>query len=153
MLDLAWLASRHACRDKPVRLYEMDIPDAQNERTTATLRRDGVEVLAWRIESGIVTAPESFRGRHLYRGFVSWVLSRTDLDEDEIEAALVLQKGCFVSLARRVTFTPGPLSESEKKATAGLCYGFGIDRIDRAVRRGDQIRDFTDRPDRLLKYL
>jgi hypothetical protein len=153
MLDLAWLAARHACREAPGRLYAMDIPDAPDGHMTATLRRDGAIILEWTIDQGVVTDPAPFAGQQLYSGFVSWVLAHPDLSEDEIEAVLVLQKGCFVSLARRVVFTPGPLSESEKKATAGLCYGFGTERIDQAERRAGQTRDFTDHPEKLLQFL
>ncbi|WP_231639144.1 DUF2889 domain-containing protein [Sphingomonas profundi] len=153
MFDLAWLASRHALRGARVRDYLMAVPDAPEGRTDVTLSRDGAEILRWRIEDDVITDPAPFAGRHLYRGFVSWALSAPELDDDLTESVLVLHKACFVSGARRFALASGPLEEAEKRATVGVCHGYAAATIDEAVRPKGTRRDFSDHPERLLRYL
>ena len=67
MLDLAWLAMRHAVRDRSERLYAIDIPDERDGVMHAVLERDRPPCLAWRIERGVITTPGPFEGRHPLR--------------------------------------------------------------------------------------
>lgn len=151
MFDLAWLATAHAARGARVRDYEVEIPDAVGDApTVARLRRDGVLVLEWRLSGAVIEAPDALKGRHLFKGFTTWAVENHE--GDALEALLVLQKGYFVAQSRRFTMPPGPLSADEKKANTGLCYGFGAPRIDEAVRLGSNVRDFSEHPERLLRY-
>ena len=151
MFDIAWLATAHAARGETVRTYDVEVPDEVDGASDVRLLRDGEVLLRWSIRNSIVEAPQALAGQHLFRGFTTWALAH--LDGDDLEAALVLQKGCFVAQARRWTIVPGPISAEEKVANVGVCHGFGRARIEGAERLDDTKRDFTDHPERLLKFL
>jgi hypothetical protein len=152
MLDLAWLASNHATRTEKVRDYEADIPDEIEGCTSAVLRRNGDQILEWRIENNVITEPSQFAGRQLYVGFTSWILDAAAQDRDLLEASLVLQKACFVTGARRYQPVPGPLRPAEKQLTAGVCHGYATTTIDK-VERLSNFRDFSGNPESLLRFL
>jgi hypothetical protein len=151
MLDLAWLALRHVRRDQAERHYAIDIPDVHDGMMQAILLQDDQPCLEWRLEKGVITTPGPFEGRNPLRGFTSWAIA--SLEGHLLEAALVLQKGVFVSATRQLVMPSGPLSEAEQTGLAGVCYGFGAERIASALRREPGRRDFTDHPERLLKFL
>jgi hypothetical protein len=151
MFDIAWLATAHAARGETVRTYDVEVPDEVDGRTEVRLFRDGERLLRWTLYKSIVQAPEEMAGRHLFGGFTSWALEK--LAGDDLEAALVLQKGYFVAQARRWVVEPGLLRPREKAAHAGVCHGYGHARIDQAARLPESRRDFTDHPERLLKFL
>ena len=151
MLDLAWLAMRHALRDRSERLYAIDIPDERDGVTHAVLQRDRQPCLEWRIEHGIITTPGPFEGRNPLRSFTSWAIQA--LEGGVLEAALALQKGYFVAGARRFVLPAGRLPASDRVELAGVCFGYGTERIASAERREPGRRDFTDHPERLLKFL
>jgi hypothetical protein len=150
MLDLAWLGVVHATRGLTVRDYLMEMPDDGPNRRRSTLRRDGELVLEWQLENSTVLDPLPFAGRHLFSGFTRWAVE--NFEGDQLEAILVLHKGCFVAQARRYDIPTGPLSATEQKLNAGLCFGFGRERIGIAVRLEGTGRDFTDHPEQLLQF-
>lgn len=150
MLDLVWLAAAHACRGGE-RIYDIEIPDSLDDRAYAELYRDGEKILRWELDGSTIIDPEPFAGRPLYAGLVSWALDT--LDDDMIEATFMLQKGCLITSARRYGLPTGPLSEQEKSVTVGACHGLGAERIDAALRQPGSQRDFTDHPERLLRFL
>lgn len=151
MLDLAWLALRHVGRDQVERHYAIDIPDEQGGIIHAVLLQDGQPRLEWRLDKGVVTTPGPFEGRNPLNGFNRWAIGT--LQEDDLETALVLQKGLFVSGARRFDPGPGPLDQAEQTGLAGICFGYGAERIATARRCEKGRRDFTAHPERLLKFL
>lgn len=150
MFDLAWLGAAHAVRGECVRDYLMEMPDDSAEARATTLRRDGEVVLRWRLERSTILDPDPFSGRHLFRGFTSWAVQH--FEGDELEALLVLQKGCFVAQSRRYDLPGGFLTETEQQRNAGLCYGFDPKRIAVAVRLDGSRRDFADHPEKLLQF-
>ncbi|WP_068088780.1 DUF2889 domain-containing protein [Novosphingobium rosa] len=150
MLDLAWLAMRQAARGPGERLYAIDIADAVEDHARGVLRRDGEEILAWEVAGGGILSPAPFAGRPLLNGFVGWALAA--LEDDTMEAALVLQKGFFVADSRRVILPSGPILPEEYPALGGACFGFAMERIAAARRNNASRRDFTDRPEDLLAF-
>lgn len=151
MFDLAWLATAHAARGEIVRDYEIEVPDEiGGVPICARLRMNGNLLLEWIISKAVIQSPEALRGRHLFQGFTSWAVAHHE--GDALEALMVLQKGCFVAQARRFSAPPGALGAAEKAVNTGLCHGFAAERIDVATRFGDNMRDFTQHPERLLKY-
>jgi hypothetical protein len=141
----------HATRGETVRDYLIEVPDDRAEPLPSTLRRDGDVVLQWRVRDSIVLDPEPFAGRHLFRGFTSWAVE--NFKGDELEAILVLHKGCFVAQSRRYELPSGPLTAAEQEVNAGLCHGFAHERVAVAIRLEGTRRDFTDHPERLLQFL
>lgn len=153
MLDLAWLCLRQAARGMGERLYDVVIPDGADGTMTGVLLRDGAEVLRWDTDNGIITAPARYAGQATLAGFIGWVLGQPGLDDEELEAALVLQKGFFLTLGRQYDLPTGPVSETQRPFVADSCFGYASATLDHAVRRPDQFRDFTDRADDLLRFL
>ena len=101
----------------------------------------------------LIQSPPPFAGRHLFRGFASW-LSETDaLGEAEIEAAMIVQKVVLILPARQYALPAGPVGDLEKRAVTGVCYSYAPERSDRAERRAGALRDFSDRPEDLLRFL
>jgi hypothetical protein len=75
MIDMAGLAVAAAARGTPRRVYTAQVPDRVNGRTTATLWRDGAQVLHWALDRGHIAAPPPFTGLDVGR--------RYDLDREE----------------------------------------------------------------------
>ena len=152
MLDLAWLGLRHASRQQGERLYEIEVPDSLTGRFEARLTSNGTEVLAWKVDNGTIAAPAPFAGQSLWRGFLRWATREAGLGEEAIEHALVLHKGVFMAGSRRNDLPTGPLSEGNKKALQGVCFGYDQERIDQAIGNEGMFRDFTHDRAGLLSF-
>lgn len=152
MLDIAWLALRHASRGETEWRYEIEIPDALSGPVYGTLRRNGQIVQNWEVDKNIVATPAMLAGQSLAGGFVSWVTNDSGLSDLEIEECLVLHKGFFMSGARRFTLPEGKLPENFRKAVTGACFGYAPERIDEAVGLSGMGRDFSRQPEKLLRF-
>jgi len=152
MLDLAWLAMRHARRGEIEWLYEVEIPDAPKAPMRGILRRNGKTVQDWCVERGVITSPPVLAGQSLTGGFTRWLTTESGLDEEAIEECLVLHKGYFMTGARQFLIPEGPLPESYKKSVAGVCYGYAAERVDEAIGLSGMKRDFSHQPEKLLRF-
>jgi hypothetical protein len=152
MLDLAWLALRHAGRNGLEWLYEIEIPDVVSGPMRGTLRRNGAVVQDWLVDDSVIAAPSHLAGQSLAGGFMRWATGQSGLDELEVEECLILHKGFFMVGARRMQLPEGPLSESFRTAVTGVCYGYGAERIGGAVGLSGMGRDFSATPERLLRF-
>lgn len=150
MFDLAWLAISHAKRSEVVREYLAEIPDEGVTARPTTLQRNGETVLRWQLQGTTVLDPAPFAGRDLFAGFTGWALRH--FTGDDLEAILVLQKGCFLAQSRRLVLSPGPLSPAEQSRYGGICFGYATERVGVAVRVERSRRDFTEHPERLLQF-
>jgi len=154
MFDLAWLASRHALRGTVQRVYAVDIPDAAEGAALEIVARcDAAALLHLIVDNGVIRSPPPFSGRHLFRGFASWLGETDMLGEAEIDAAMILQKTVMILPARRFLLPAGPIDATEKRAVMGACHSYAPERIDSAERRRDSMRDFSGTPDLLLRFL
>ncbi len=153
MFDLAWLASRHAVRGEGSRTYALDMPDSPSETAVIEARLDGRLLFSWRLEDEVIVSAGPFAGRHLFKGFASWLGDAPDLSDDLVEAAMMAQKLRMIDGARRYALPPGPLGATERREIAGACHGYAPATIDRVIRGGDNFRDFSDCPEQLLRFL
>lgn len=148
MHDLAWWLLSHARRDEKERIYEIEVPDHPAGREiVARLSLNGEQRLALTIRDDIVQAPETYVGQNMFKRFVSWALAT--LTGEELEAALMLQKGYFVSLMHAIRPVPGPLASIEE-AFVGACWSFNRPQFDKAERI-DSHREF-DAAEELLGF-
>ena len=85
-------------------------------------------------------------------GFISWVFGESGLEGDVLEAALVMQKGFFMSTARQYELPAGPVTDAQRPFIEGTCFGYASERIGKAVRNGGMFRDFSETPEDLLRY-
>lgn len=135
--DLAALAVAAAARGA-ARRYDIEVPDPVEGSTVATLDRDGVRVMDWRVEAYAVAAPARFGGISLGAGFTDWVTA--NLDADEAEAALVLRRGVFISRGRAIIEA---LDRAPHAMTTGGCWVQQPGRSRTATREIGSARDFT----------
>ncbi|WP_340268805.1 DUF2889 domain-containing protein [Sphingobium mellinum] len=141
----------HARRDEAVRRYDVVIPDnVGDEPSRATLLRDGRPILEWRVSGGgEILSPETYAGRRVIRGFSSWATEA--LDDEQLDAALILQKGYWQSGGRKVLIgsVGGPIRDQEAEFK-GACYSYSSPRFERAERLPSW-RDLSDGT-RLLRF-
>lgn len=152
MLDLAWLALRHASRGETEWLYEVEIPDALEGPVHGILRCNGKVVQDWIVERNVIVSPPALAGQALAGGFTRWLLSESGLPDQAVEECLVLHKGFFMTGARQFMIPEGPLSEEYRKSIAGACFGYAHERIDDAVGIPGMKRDFSHHPEKLLRF-
>lgn len=151
MFDLAGLAVAHAARGIARRDYEVAVacPGATAPRQ-ATLRRDGVEVLAWTVEGTTITAPEPFAGRGL-KTLLGWA-EGAFADPDAFEAIVVLRRSMHISNSRESDLD-SIQSAGSIDWLIGACYVFQPGVAERTVRNLGTTRDFTETPQALLADL
>ncbi|MDB5446991.1 MAG: hypothetical protein JWQ97_2308, partial [Phenylobacterium sp.] len=143
-IDLAGLAVAALAQRRPHRIYQVEVPDRVDGRTTATLKRDGELFLQWELQGPKIIAPEPYAGRDIGTGFTGFARG---LPLDEAEAALVLRRAVFISGGRMIDLdapgrTTGPM---------GGCWVWQPERAALATRIVGSTRDFTGRADELAR--
>ena len=132
--DLCTLAMAHARRGGE-RRYDVAVPDEYPDPVWSTLHRNGEPLLRWRTFKGKILEPADLAGRPLLRGFSSW--ANATFTGDDLEAALVLHKGYFVSRARswNVEASAGrPVTHHE--VMRGACHSYSEPQMSIAIRNG-----------------
>ena len=85
-------------------------------------------------------------------GFSAW--ANETFEGPEREAAFVLSKGVFVAFSRIYDMSAiGGQSALEHESMLGACYTYSAGVVQHAVRNHDSVRDFTDTPEQLLKFM
>lgn len=150
--DLALLAIAHSQRGNTTRQYDIEIPDSTDGLYRMTLLRDGEEVLHWQVrDNRIANAVEAF-DKPIMKGFYHWVF--TAYRDDALEAALVLQRGYFVALARHYDMNASAgMAAALDLPMLGACYSYSPAIVGNAFRNANSSRDFSDTPEQLLKFL
>lgn len=152
MLDLAWLALRHARRGAVEWVYDVEIPDILSGPMRGILRRNGEVVQDWVVENNVILSPPALAGQPLSGGFTRWATTAADLPDQTVEECLVLHKGFFMVGARRFTLPEGPLTDDYRAAVTGVCFGYAPERIGNAEGMRGMARDFSHHPERLLRF-
>lgn len=152
LYDLATLAMAHANRDENQRLYDVTVPDEVDGLLTVTVLRDGNEIHRWQIKNKIIITPQHLANRPIMKGFYQW--ATVAFADDTLEAAEVLQRGYFVSHTRRLD-----LKHSVGRPATGdnmphnSCYSYSTNIVENAFQVDDAVRDFTNTPELLLKFV
>lgn len=152
MLDLAWLAMRHAARDVGEWLYEVTIPDVVSGPIRGTLARNGTIVQDWLVDAETIIEPSALAGKSPSGGLIRWLAIESGLPDLVVEECLVLQKGFFMVGARQFKLPEGVLPDAFSKAVTGACFGYGADRITEAIGQSGMERDFSATPEKLLRF-
>ena len=147
--DIACLAVAHAARaagreGTTRRRYDVALPDRRRGATRAVLERDGEVRLVWSLDrSGIVEAiPDAFAGLPLAGRRFQARLAALE-DPDEAEAAWVLQRAVFIGTGRRHDFESMRVAAEFAAVVGGRCHSFASERVDRAFKIPNTVRDFT----------
>lgn len=153
-MDLALLALVHAARgNELVREYRVDVPDEDDKPTLVTVQRNGEKVLEWQVQEWVVQAPAHLADKTLFRGFARWA-NDVLADEDEKEAAFVLQKGYFVSRARRFdTNSMAGESANAHQTMFDACFTYSEPQRSVATRTANTAYDFSNTPEQLLRFV
>lgn len=150
-LDLTVLAIGQAARGSALRQYDVEVTDAVDGVSEARVWCDDELVHDWRASDFTLRAPTLLAGKTLFQGFAAW--AREAFAGDEQEAAFVLQKGFFVAQARRFDIDAAAGRFAAEFGRGPVCYSYSADNADRARRLPDTVRDFTDTPEQLLRFL
>jgi hypothetical protein len=143
MFDVAALALMHARRETAMRVFDVTIPDAATGPQQTDVRLDGKVIHSWLVADGSIVDPVAFAGRALIGGFSAWAYST--FEGDRLESALVLQKGWFVSRARRYVLDTTAVALASRRATSsGVCYAYTEPQSSSAWTIPGYVRDFSD---------
>jgi hypothetical protein len=154
LLDLTIMTIRHAASPDVVRQWDVTVTDQTADRdSVCTVLRDGEAIFRWRARDLQLTDPPELTGKPFYLGFGRWASKH--FPPDELEAAFILQKGYFVSLARHFDMEQmaGEPALASKDGMGGACYTYSSPAIEHGVRTSGSLRDFSDSDEKLLKFL
>ncbi|MEE4454827.1 DUF2889 domain-containing protein [Novosphingobium resinovorum] len=141
--DLATWAIRATRDAEPLTEYAILVEDGRPDPCRMEIQRNGIPIHSWLIRGFEVVGPEELAGMPLMRGFMAE--ARKHFRDDELEAAIMLQRGIFVARGRRhiVDQIPAvPLHAA--KGMAGACYSYSNDRLATATNTLGYVRDFTN---------
>jgi hypothetical protein len=153
LYDLGRIVMARAYLNAPVQ-YDGSVPDPIGERRSAELLRDGKLVLAWDLSGFTVRAPDLFKN-HDTMGPPRWP---NPLDDDTIEAALVLRRTVFVARSRDFEAeraAKGGATEDDirheikGRGLVGHCFTFQLPRFDETSRQNSR-KDYSGRQEDLL---
>ncbi|MCB1616973.1 MAG: DUF2889 domain-containing protein [Pseudomonadales bacterium] len=153
LLDLTVMTIRQAATDEAVRQWDIAITDQTDEADSiATVTCNGEEVFRWQARDLQLTAPDDLAGKPFYLGFGKWASKH--FPEEKLEAAFILQKGYFVSIARRFDMNKlaGEPALAQKDGMYGACYTYTSPAIEHGVRTENTMLDFTDCEEQLLQF-
>jgi hypothetical protein len=138
MFDLASLAATRAREPGFSRLYLIEVDHGGDGAPLATLSQDGEELLAWRINRGVIEGSR-------FDGLTLAELPRRleDLSADEREAALVLRRASMISFVRTINLDAYDYANELRAADPSpTCYAQQLRRRDEARRHKGSSRDF-----------
>lgn len=104
------------------------------------------------LSGSVISSPKPYAGQSIDRGFSAWVQSHIESWEEQ-EAALILQRGRFVSVARPYKNLIEKSKSVWGKVPVGVCYSYQQERVGNAQRMKDSIRDFSACPESLVRFV
>ena len=150
LFDLAGLAVAHAASGRKQRVYDVEVPARAGGRTDPLLLRDGELVLSWSVQGLEITGPAPFAGIPLRggRGFLSWAAEH--LDEESMEAAVVLRRSVEIAWGREQDLDSMERASDLGDFMLGACFTFQPGTAEVAIRMKGSTRDFSAAPAALL---
>jgi hypothetical protein len=150
--DLLSLAVTHALRAEPQRQYDVAFHDERDGLQTVEGDINGEPVFRWTVRRDVIETDGAYKGISLHKGFANW--AEQNMSPDELELALLIQRGMLVSTTRRVNvdYMAG-MGLEDDPMTKGVCYSYNAPAIQYAVRFGGTARDFTHTPEQLLRFV
>ena len=150
--DLLWLAMAQTFRESTCRIYDIQVPDLIESCSRACVKLNGLELLAWETDMNRLLKPAEHAEKPLRSGFSRWAAEF--YQGDQLEAAYILQIAIMVANARRFDVDamrnnrPQPGEE-----LLGACHAFQPNVIQRAHPMMNTVRDFSETPDDLLRFI
>lgn len=153
LLDLALLAIRHSKRTVAELIYDISVEDQREDSDAlAEVYANGALIHSWQTRDWTINEPKDLKSKVLYKGFSKWASAY--FSGDQREAAFVLQKGYFVSGARRfdIDTKAGQPANKHSEVMRGVCFSYSSPQIEVAKRSAHSTRDFSNTPELLLKF-
>jgi len=152
LLDLTLLAINHASQGETTVQYDVEVSDEVEGVSVLQVWCNDELIHRWEASMFSLTTPETLAGNTLFKGFSVW--ANEQFEGEANAAAFVLQKGYFVAQARRydvakMAGTPATLDTT----MAGACHTYSPANIQQAVREAGNVRDFSEHPEQLLKFM
>ncbi len=86
------------------------------------------------------------------QGFYPWAVKV--FSKDELEAAVILQRGYFVAQTRRYDYKNSAGRPAlEDNMPEGACYTYNAGVVEQAFQTEGMVRDFTGTQEQLLKFV
>jgi hypothetical protein len=152
-LDLSIWAINYAAGDyDETHTYHMQIPDELDHGTPCTLHLNQQLLMEWTVKDWVIQTPEAYHGLPFYKGFAAWA---NKIDDTKLKAAaFILQKAYFVSRARYydIEALAGEKADNHDMMI-GACYSYSPPRVHIAERTSGTVRDFTQQPEQLLRFI
>ncbi|WP_176590681.1 MULTISPECIES: DUF2889 domain-containing protein [Sphingobium] len=122
--------------------YQIRVEDDDGTPFRIEIAKAGKPIHNWLVSGSTVIAPEPLAGMPLMRGFMA--SARTHFQGDDLEAAIMLQRGIWVARGRRhiVDAAPVPLTTYEDMEDA--CYSYAGEQWRTATSHVGYVRDVTD---------
>jgi hypothetical protein len=138
LYDLAVLCAARAHDRRPT-LFDMQVADRAEGRTSATLLEDAEPKLQWRVSDGVIRGPEAWAGRSL-RELSRW---KAELSPQDALRAMLLRRAVFVSGARAQPEVLGGTAADRGPSRMGACFTYQMPRAAEAVQAASWRRDFS----------
>lgn len=152
LYDMAMLALAYAVCPGTTRVYDIAVTDEVEGQCWLSIHSDDRMVYQWCIEGNTVTSPECYKGQPMMRGFYDWASQR--FSGSALEAAILMQRGFFVSHTRRYDFKNAYGGAAVKDGLPhGSCYSYNHGVVERAYRIEGSVRDFTHSAELLLQFV
>lgn len=137
LFDLAVVTAAHAGDTRPT-VFDMQVADRVDGRTTATLSQDGTERLCWQLDGTIIDGPERFAGRDIKR-VSKW---RSEYPPEEAEWATLLRRAIFIAPGRIYEPPFGQRAAEMGPMRMGVCYNYKLPQAEESTPIFDR-RDFS----------
>lgn len=137
--DLLRWAFRH-CERETVE-YRIAVPDEGAEPIWMEVMRGERIVHRWLVSGETILAPETVAGRPLLRGFHRW--ASEIFDADDLEAALMLQRGAWVARGRRYLVDHEIVPLRDAAGMESACFSYSGHNWATATNNLHYVRDFT----------
>lgn len=152
LYDLTLLALAHAGRDSKSRVYDITVPDERDDGAMIELRCDSILLHQWRVRQHRIVEPSELAGKSMQQGFYAWASGL--FSADQLEAAVVLQRGYFVAQLRRTDFMhAGGRPATEDNMPNGACYTYNSGVVEKAIHTDGMARDHTASAEQLLQFV
>jgi hypothetical protein len=154
--DLTLLSIAHTQREAVVVQYDAEVTDAVDEVSQLRVWRtenDAERVLMhhWQATMMTIVLPEELKDNTLFMGFSRW--ANAQFSGLHNESAFILQKSNMVSIGRMLDVDGMVGNRAIDENDANSCFTYSPENAATAIRLGNTVRDFTDTPEQLLKFV
>jgi hypothetical protein len=141
MFESAGFAVAQAARGPGRRRYDARAADPVDGWAEVELRQDGVPVLRWVVQDGVIVEPAHHAGR---RPGEFRSRSLAELPAEAAERLLVMRRAAILGPARTIDVDSFPTAAAMGRGR--VCFVFSPGVAERAQRRYGSVRDFSTGP-------